>query len=218
MSGINHTPGPWRQGTTASFGPCTYLRRTVDRTVMTYAPRWRLASWHPDSYSVEAEGEPGRVEIDDGDFDWMGTGDININLWMDACDDLADAGIVPPPDADEDWCYPDGARQHLPWRGWDAAPWHVRAAILARRVEELEARAAAAPDLLRACLLGAAYYLVQNLPDVPAKERWNAEERFQEAYIAALEKVGIDATHLCVAEIFDLLYPELETKQQGADQ
>ncbi len=30
---------------------------------MVYAPRWCLRSWYPDSYSVEAQGEPGSVEM-----------------------------------------------------------------------------------------------------------------------------------------------------------
>lgn len=117
---------------------------------MTYAPRWRLASWYPDSYSVEVEGEPGRVEIDDDGWGYDSNRCLNTMLWADACDDIEDAGIAPPPDADEDWRYPDDSYQRLPWRGWGDAPWHVRAAILARRVEELEIAVSATRAVLRA--------------------------------------------------------------------
>lgn len=79
-------------------------------------------------------------------------------------------------------------------------------AIVAQVVREDDARIiAAAPELLRACLLAVAHYIAQALPDIPAKSRWKLEERFQADYVSALAKAGIDAEHLCVLDILELL-------------
>ncbi len=102
---------------------------------MSYAPKWRLARWYPEPYAVEVEGEPGLIEIDDDEFN---SSDVNECLWADACDALTDVGVIAIGE-DEDCRYPEDAYQSLPWQHWRLAPWHIKAAILARRVEALEA-------------------------------------------------------------------------------
>lgn len=107
---------------------------------MTYAPRWRLGAggWYPADYAVEVEGEPGLVAIDDDDYGWNSPGDLNTDLWIDVCDALRDLGLGPDDPDDPDYVYPPESVAAVPWQPWDRAPWHVKAAILARRVAELE--------------------------------------------------------------------------------